>query len=226
MIARKVLVVDDEPDIVELVSWNLQRNGFQVIQAFNGKEALIQAERHRPAIILLDLMMPEMDGLEVCRRLRSQPEFKDTLIIFVTAREEEMMEVNGFDAGADDYIVKPVRIRSLLKRIDALERRLEIVVLGGVLTFGRLVIDPERFLVILDGREIRLPRKEFELLNMLAAHYGKVIDRMTIFEEIWGIDANAVDRTIDVHVRRIRQKIGDGYIETVKGVGYKFEVRT
>lgn len=220
---KKVLIVDDEPDILELLSYNLEHAGFQVFTASNGEDGLATALKTLPDIIILDIMMPGMDGVEVCRQLRQNKLFADTFIMFLTARGEEYSEVAGFDAGADDYVVKPIRTRSLLKRLEVAQRRtVKDNESSEVLDFKELRIDKEKYLVYLEGKEIRLPKKEFELLLLLAMNKDKVIEREKIYEAIWGNDIVVVDRTIDVHVRRIRQKIGDDYIETVKGVGYKF----
>ncbi|HEX2898310.1 MAG TPA: response regulator transcription factor [Bacteroidia bacterium] len=220
---KKILIADDEQDILEMLEYALERDGFEVFKAHDGEETLRKAAKHVPDIILLDVMMPRMDGIEVCRSLRHDPKFEDTIILILTARSEEYSEVAGFEAGADDYVTKPVKIRSLLHRLGALQRR------GSkqapeAMQAGPFVIDREKYLIIKNGEEIKLPRKEFELLHLLVSLRNKVVTRERIFEEIWGQDVIVVDRTIDVHIRRIRIKIGEQFIQTVKGVGYKFVV--
>lgn len=224
MAGKKILIADDEPDILEMLEYALQRDGFDVIKANDGEETIRKAAKHSPDIILLDIMMPKMDGIEVCRHLRHDPQFENTIILILTARSEEYSEVAGFEAGADDYVTKPVKLRSLLSRLDALQRRGGSKSMAEVLHVGPFEIDRERYLIVKSGKEIKLPRKEFELLYLLANHQNKVLTREKIFEEIWGQDVIVVDRTIDVHIRRIRIKIGEQYIQTVKGVGYKFTV--
>lgn len=220
----KILVVDDEPDVVEFIDYNLSREDYEVHKAFNGKQALEKAMAVKPDLILLDIMMPELDGIEVCRELRAKPEFDSTLIAFLTARNEDFIQVQGFEIGADDYITKPVKPRVLLGRIKALLRRS-----GGnaskkeVQTFGELVFDKEKYLVFKDGVAINLAKKEFELFELLTSKPGRVFTRSEIFNEIWGMDVIVGDRTIDVHIRKIREKIGDDYIKTIKGIGYKFD---
>jgi two-component system alkaline phosphatase synthesis response regulator PhoP len=220
---KKILIADDEPDILEMLEYALERDGFEVYKAHDGEEALRKAAKHLPEIILLDVMMPKIDGIEVCRTLRQDNKFENTIILILTARSEEYSEVAGFEAGADDYVTKPVKIRSLLHRLGALQRR-------GTkpgkesLQAGPFIIDREKYLIVKGEEEIKLPRKEFELLHLLVSMKNKVLTREKIFEEIWGQDVIVVDRTIDVHIRRIRIKIGEQYIQTVKGVGYKFVV--
>ncbi len=221
MPAKKVLIADDEPDILELLAYALEKDGYEVITAHDGEETLKKAIRHLPDMILLDIMMPKKDGIEVCRTLRQDKAFDETIILMLTARSEEYSEVAGFDAGADDYVTKPIKLRSLLSRLEALHRR------GQknnptALKVGPFLIDREKYLIINGDEEIKLPRKEFELLYLLATLRNKVVTRERIFDEIWGKDVIVVDRTIDVHIRRIRIKIGEQYIQTVKGVGYKF----
>ncbi len=216
-----ILIADDERDIIEMLEYTLTKEGYTVITAEDGAETLKKAELHKPEIILLDIMMPKMDGIEVCRTLRNKTGFEDTIIIILTARGEEYSEVAGFDAGADDYVTKPVKLRSLMSRLSALQRRGSKVE-PDLLSLPPLTIDREKYLLTLDGKEIRLPRKEFELLYLLASYNNKVVTRDRIFEAIWGKDVIVVDRTIDVHIRRLRQKIGKDFIQTVKGVGYKF----
>ena len=221
----KILVVDDEPDILEFIEYNLKREGYQVFLGSNGQEAIEKAKQVKPDLILLDVMMPVVDGIEACKSLRELPEFKTTFIVFLTARSEEYSEIAGFNAGADDYIAKPIKPRVLLSRINAILRRkdkdkkeeLKLVV-------GDLVIDRESFMVYRGDTKIQLAKKEFELLFLLATKPGKVFTRENILEKIWGDDVLVIDRTIDVHIRKVREKLGDQYISTVKGVGYKFEI--
>ncbi|TNE53572.1 MAG: response regulator transcription factor [Bacteroidetes bacterium] len=220
-----VLVIDDEKDILEIIKYNLEKEGFQVDTASNGIEGIQKAKSFHPDIILLDVMMPQMDGIEVCEELRSMNEFKSVLICFLTARSEDYSQVAGLDAGADDYIAKPVKPKVLVSRIKALLRRKENYSSQLYQDTG-LIIDRDRYLVIHDGKEIQLPRKEFELLALLASKPDMVIERSTILDTVWGKDIVVGDRTIDVHVRKLREKIGENYIRTVKGVGYKFEHTT
>jgi two-component system, OmpR family, alkaline phosphatase synthesis response regulator PhoP len=220
---KKVLIADDEPDILEMLSYALEKDGYEVITAHDGEETLKKALKHLPDIILLDIMMPKHDGIEVCRTLRQDKAFMDKIIMILTARSEEYSEVAGFDAGADDYVTKPIKIRSLLSRIEALQKRRQKDN-PSALQVGPFSIDREKYLIVNGAQEIKLPRKEFELLYLLASMYNKVVTRERIFDEIWGKDVIVVDRTIDVHIRRIRIKIGEQYIQTVKGVGYKFAI--
>jgi two-component system alkaline phosphatase synthesis response regulator PhoP len=220
-----ILVVDDEADIRELIEYNLKREGYQVITAENGIDAIEQAKKHFPQLILLDIMMPEMDGIEACRIIRSLPEFKDTFIVFLTARGEEYSEVSGFNVGADDYIAKPVKPRILMSRINALLRRnKQDEELGQKLEISDIIIDREAYLVFRGEEKIVLAKKEFELLYLLASRPGKVFDRDQILKSVWEDSVIVTNRTIDVHIRKLREKLGDGYIGTVKGVGYKFEL--
>ena len=220
---KKILIADDEPDILEMLEYALERDGFEVYKAHDGEDTLRKAIKHMPDIILLDVMMPKVDGIEVCRTLRNDSKFENTIILILTARSEEYSEVAGCEAGADDYVTKPVKIRSLLHRLGALQRR-GTKPAPESLEAGPFIIDREKYLIIKNGEEIKLPRKEFELLHLLVTLRNKVVTREKIFEEIWGQDVIVVDRTIDVHIRRIRIKIGEQYIQTVKGVGYKFVV--
>lgn len=224
----KVLIVDDEPDILEFLRYNLSRNGFQTIEASNGKEALRQAEREIPDLILLDIMMPGMDGVETCYELRKNPKLKDTIIAFLTARSEEYSEIAGLEAGADDYIQKPIRPRLLLTRIKALMRRKEVGRPSSgsdtVLDFGALKIDPKSYQAIIDDEVITLAKKEFEVLMLLASQPGKVFTREEMFQKVWGYSVPIVSRTIDVHISKLREKVGERFIKTLKGVGYKLEV--
>ncbi|MFN4082193.1 MAG: response regulator transcription factor [Bacteroidia bacterium] len=219
----KILVVDDEQDIVEFIAYNLTKEGYQVLTAFNGKEAIEIAKAEKPDLVLLDVMMPVLDGIETCRQLKADPDFKKTFIVFLTARAEEYSEIAGFEAGADDYIAKPIKPKVLLTRISAILRRLSKQEENTKLHVGDIEIDRETFLVYRNGQKIQLARKEFELLFLLATKPGKVFTREFILEKVWGDEVLVVDRTIDVHIRKLREKIGDKYIGTVKGVGYKFE---
>jgi two-component system alkaline phosphatase synthesis response regulator PhoP len=221
---NKILVVDDEPDIRELIEYSLKKEGYQVITAENGIEAIEQAKKHSPQLILLDIMMPVMDGIEACRNLRSLPEFNDTFIVFLTARNEEYSEVSGFNVGADDYIAKPIKPRILISRISALLRRnKQDEERSERLEISDIIIDREAYLVFRGEEKIVLAKKEFELLYLLASRPGKVFDRDQILKNIWEDSVIVTNRTIDVHIRKLREKLGNGYIGTVKGVGYKFE---
>lgn len=219
-----ILLVDDEPDVLEFLSYNLSKEGYQVLKAGNGKEGLEILKKHRPHLVILDVMMPGMDGIETCREIRAMPDFKDTIVIFLTARAEDYSQLAGFDAGADDYIAKPIKPRILTSRVKALLRRLKTdstYEMSGSQT--DITIDKERYLVIRQGQEIILPRKEFELLALLTSRPNRVFTREEIYSSVWGPDVIVGDRTIDVHVRRIREKIGIENIKTIKGVGYKYE---
>jgi len=218
----KILAVDDEPDILEFVKYNLKKEGYEIVTANNGKQAIEQAKLHHPHLILLDIMMPELDGIEVCRQLRESEDFNSTIIVFLTARNEDYSEIAGFDVGGDDYITKPIRLRVLISRIKALLRRRNLQEDNLVMTFGDLVIDLEKVMVLVKEEEIALAKKEFELLTLLTSRPGKVFTRDEIFNKIWGLDILVGDRTIDVHIRKIREKLGNHYIKTVKGIGYKF----
>lgn len=223
---QKILVVDDEADIVELIAYHLKREGYQVFTASNGQEAVTTAKRVMPDLIILDIMMPKMDGIEACRIMRTMPEFNNTFMVFLTARSEEYSEIAGFNVGADDYIAKPIKPRALLSRINAILRRnaLQEEQVESKLEIADLVIDREAYLVFKNGEKIVLAKKEFELLFLLASKPGKVYTREAILKSIWEDSVVVTNRTIDVHIRKIREKIGDGYVSTVKGVGYKFEV--
>lgn len=216
-----ILIVDDEADILDLLQYNIEREGYKVLLASDGEEAVKVAKKHRPDLILLDIMMPKMDGIEVCRQIKEEPELSKTFIIFLTARSEEYSEVAGFDAGADDYIFKPIKPRVLIRRIKAILRRDSENEPHQVLEVHDLVIKKDEYLVTKGDKILNLPRKEFELLFFLASNPGKVYRREKLLEKVWG-DVYVVDRTIDVHVRKLREKIGMDYIQTVKGVGYKF----
>lgn len=222
----KILLVDDEPDILEFVGYNLKKEGFQVSTANNGSLGLELAIKEKPHLILLDVMMPGMDGIETCDAIRNNPDIAHTLIAFLTARGEDYSQVAGFDAGADDYITKPIKPKVLISRIKALLRRFNTTGTAqeSLLEFGNLTIDLEKYQVRLKGKKLDLPRKEFELLSLLSSRPGKVFNRDEILDKIWGNEVVVGGRTIDVHVRKLREKLGDGFIKTVKGVGYKFEV--
>lgn len=217
----KILVVDDEPDILEFISYNLKKEGYRVSTAKDGMKAIQVAQTDPPDLIILDIMMPGLDGVEVCRKLRDLPLFKNTLIIFLTARSEDYSEIAGFDVGADDYIAKPIRPRVLIARINALlKRKHREEVHEQVLTLGDLSIDMEKRTVGLKGKTILLPKKEFELLCLLASKPGRIFTRDEIYLNIWGSTLQVGDRTLDVHIRKLREKIGEKYIKTSKGTGY------
>ena len=219
---KKILIADDEPDILEIIQYNLQNEGYDVITAKNGNEAIDQAKRFTPDLIILDIMMPGKNGIEVCNILRMQPAFNDTLIIFLTALSDEGTEVKGLETGADDFITKPVSPKVLVSKVNALFRRVNKEE-TGILQIGDLIIDREKYIVTYQGNDIILARKEFELLALLAGRPGKVFLRNEILNQDWGTEVIVGDRTIDVHIRKLREKIGDEYFKTVKGVGYKFE---
>lgn len=220
----KILVVDDEQDILEFLSYNLEKDGFAVLTAENGRQAVEIAKKEEPDVILLDVMMPDMDGIEACRTLRELPQFENTIIAFLTARTEDYSQIAGFETGADDYISKPIKPRVLISRLRALLRRYESKESkASVLEVGNLKIDRERYLITFNDEEMAVPRKEFELLYLLASKPGKVFKRDEILNEIWGRDIIVGDRTIDVHIRKLREKLGEDLIKTVKGIGYKFE---
>lgn len=220
---RKVLIADDEPDIVEILKYNLEKEGYEVITARDGDEALHKARQTSPNLIVLDMMMPRKNGMEVCELLRAQSQFKDTLIMFLTALNDETTQLKGFDTGADDYVSKPVSTSVFVSKVNALFRRVKPSE-NKVIKTGDLEIDPERFVVTYEGKEIILAKKEFELLYLLASKPGRVFLRNEILSQVWGNDVIVGDRTIDVHIRKIRQKLGIDCITTVKGVGYKFEM--
>ncbi len=222
-LAKKILIADDEPDILEILSFNLKGEGYEVITAKNGDEAIEKAKQNKPDLIILDVMMPNKNGIEVCNILRSQPEYAATIIIFLTAMSDESTEIKGLETGADDYIAKPISPKVLLSKVNALFRRINNEG-PAVLKVGDFQIDREKYIVYLKGEEIILARKEFELVALLASKPGKVFLRNEILKRIWGTEVIVGDRTIDVHIRKIRQKLGEDCISTVKGVGYKFEV--
>ena len=224
----KILLVDDEPDILEFMEYNLKKENYDVVKASNGKEAINTAKKEHPDLILLDIMMPVMDGITACQQLRSMPEFKDTLIAFLTARNEDYSQIAGFDSGADDYITKPIKPKVLVSRISALLRRVRMEDKkandkNSLMKIGDLTIDREQYMIHKAGEKIVLPRKEFELLALLAGKPGKVFTRDEILDKVWGNDIVVGDRTIDVHIRKLREKLGDDCIKTVKGIGYKYD---
>jgi two-component system, OmpR family, alkaline phosphatase synthesis response regulator PhoP len=221
----RILLVDDEPDVLEFLGYNLRKEGYQIFACNNGRDAIETAAKILPHLIIMDVMMPSMDGIEACREIKQSPELESTVIIFLTARGEDYSQIAGFEAGADDYVTKPIKPRVLISRVKALLRRYkENENKLTVLRVGNLIIDKEKYQVVQDGLEIVLPRKEFELLLALASKPNKVFSREEIFARVWGNDVIVGDRTIDVHVRKIREKIGLKNIKTIKGVGYKFEV--
>lgn len=221
---KKILVVDDELDLLDLIEYNLRKEGFDVIKAENGETGIEKAKQENPNLILLDIMMPKMSGIEVCEKIRDDSSLKHIPIIFLTARSDERTEIEGLNKGADDFITKPISTSKLISRIKAVLRRIdESEIQVQVLSVHDLEIDKEKYVVTRDGEEFHLPRKEFELLYYLARKKGKVRDRQTLLNKVWGDNIYVVDRTVDVHVRKIREKLGDHYIETVKGVGYRFK---
>ena len=224
----KILLVDDEPDILEFLSYNIKKEGFQVETASNGVEGIKIAKKFQPHLIILDVMMPEMDGIETCDKLREMPEFKDVLITFLTARSEDYSQIAGFDAGADDYISKPIKPKVLISRLKAMLKRADRAKGNGdninnsLIKLGSIAIDKERYLVLKGEEELSLPRKEFELLLLLSSRPQRVFTREEIYNGVWGENIIVGDRTIDVHIRKLREKLGDNLIKTIKGVGYKF----
>ncbi|MDQ8006431.1 MAG: response regulator transcription factor [Pedobacter sp.] len=223
---QKILIVDDEPDILELIEYNLKKEGYQVFLASNGQDGINVAKKVQPDLIILDIMMPKMDGIEACRLMRAIPEFKNTFMVFLTARSEEYSEIAGFNVGADDYIAKPIKPRALVSRINAILRRnvSSDDISENKLEIGDLVIDRESYLVYQSGEKVVLAKKEFELLYLLASKPGKVYTREAILKNIWEDSVVVTNRTIDVHIRKLREKLGENYVSTVKGVGYKFEL--
>ena len=221
----RILLVDDEPDILEIIGYNLSQEGYQIITAKNGKEAVTKAKKDLPHLIIMDVMMPEMDGMEACEQIRKIPELSNTIIAFLTARSEDYSQVAGFDAGADDYIAKPIKPKLLVSKVKALLRRLKDEEQNSeTLNVGGIEINREEYKIIKDNIEIILPRKEFELFYLLASRPGKVFKREEILDKVWGNEVIVGGRTIDVHIRKLREKIGDELFKTVKGVGYKFEI--
>ena len=222
----KILLVDDEPDILEIVGYNLEQAGYQVFKAENGKEAVKQAQKVKPHLIIMDVMMPEMDVMEACEKIREIPDLKDTIITFLTARSEDYSQVAGFEVGADDYIAKPIKPKLLVSKVKGLLRRLkdEEVENSETLTVGNLQINREEYKIIKGGITIVLPRKEFELLYLLASKPGKVFTRAEILDKVWGNEVIVGGRTIDVHIRKLREKIDEDVFKTIKGVGYKIEL--
>ena len=219
----KILLVDDEPDILEIVGYNLSSEGYQVITGENGLEAIEKAKKHKPHLIILDVMMPEMDGIEACERIRQDSKLNNIIITFLTARGEDYSQVAGFDAGADDYITKPIKPKVLVSKVKALLRTLKDTDnTNESIKIGDLIINREEYKITKNGEEIILPRKEFELLSLLATKPGKVFKREEILDKVWGNEVVVGGRTIDVHIRKLREKIGDKSFKTVKGVGYKF----
>lgn len=220
----KILLVDDEPDILEFVGYNIRKEGYNLWTCDNGKDAIVKACEILPHLIILDIMMPGMDGIEVCQELRKIPELKTTLIAFLTARSEDFSQIAGLDAGGDDYITKPVKPKILMSRINALLRRTLNGDSEGQVVVGDIIIDREKYTIMKSGREFSIPRKEFELLSLLASRPNKVFSREEIFEKVWGNDVVVGERTIDVHIRRLREKLDIECIKTIKGVGYKIEI--
>jgi two-component system alkaline phosphatase synthesis response regulator PhoP len=221
---NRVLVVDDEPDILELLEYNLIKEGYEVKTAMNGIRAIELAKEFHPELILMDIMMPKMDGIEACRKIRELPKMKEAFILFLTSRTEEYSEVAAFEVGASDFITKPIKPRALMSRISAFFRRdVKNLNDNGTITLGLLTIDKSSYTVVKDTRKIILPKKEFELLYFLCQHPNKVFNRDDLLKNIWGSDVYVVPRTIDVHIRKVREKIGEEFIKTVKGIGYKFD---
>ncbi|MEI6409566.1 MAG: response regulator transcription factor [Bacteroidota bacterium] len=223
--AKKILIVDDEPDILEFLQYNLRKEGYEVVTAGDGKQAITTAEREKPNLILLDIMMPELDGVETCRALRGIKAFAETPIAFLTARDEDFSQIAALDVGGDDYITKPIKPRVLISRINALLRRSnrQSEEEGHIIKAHDLIIDKQKVLVFRGEQAIELPRKEFEMLWLLASKPGRVFTREEIFDKIWGSDVIVGNRTIDVHIRKLRERLGDEYIKTMKGIGYKFD---
>ena len=219
-----ILLVDDEPDILEIVRYNLTLEGYTIETAENGLEAIAQAKKLKPQLIIMDVMMPKMDGIEACEKIRKIPELSETVITFLTARDEDFSQMAGLEAGADDYITKPIKPKILVSKVKALLRRFKEEEEEDTIKLGNLVINREEYKITLENKEILLPRKEFELLALLASKPGKVFRREDILDYIWGNDVIVGGRTIDVHIRKLREKIGDDKFKTVKGVGYKFVV--
>ena len=221
----KILLVDDEPDILEIVGYNLSQEGYKIITAANGKEAVSMAKKELPHLIIMDVMMPEMDGMEACENIRKIPELANTIIAFLTARSEDYSQVAGFDVGADDYITKPIKPKLVVSKVKALLRRLkEEATTSENLNVGGIIINREEYKIVMQDQELVLPRKEFELFYLLASKPGKVFKREDILDKVWGSEVIVGGRTIDVHIRKLREKIGEDLFKTIKGVGYKFEI--
>jgi two-component system alkaline phosphatase synthesis response regulator PhoP len=221
----KILLVDDEPDILEIVGYNLSQEGYKIVTATNGKEAVAAAKKEQPHLIIMDVMMPEMDGMEACENIRRIPELSNTIITFLTARSEDYSQVAGFEAGADDYITKPIKPKLLVSKVKALLRRLkEETAASENLNVGGIIINREEYKIVMQDQELVLPRKEFELFYLLASKPGKVFKREDILDKVWGSEVIVGGRTIDVHIRKLREKIGEDLFKTIKGVGYKFEI--
>jgi len=224
----KILLVDDEKDILEFLSYNLRNEGFQIFTASNGKEAVRMTREIKPDLLLMDVMMPVMDGIDACREIRATESYDNTLVAFLSARGEDFSQIAGFEAGGDDYITKPIKPKVLVSRVKALLKRRRKKVEEGdsasvnKIISGELVVDKERYLVVKKGKDIRLPKKEFEMLSLLVSKPEKVFTREEIFDRVWGDNIVVGDRTIDVHIRKLREKLGDKYIQTVKGIGYKY----
>lgn len=225
----KILLIDDEPDILEFLTYNLIKEGFEIYKATNGREGIELARKQQPHLILLDVMMPEMDGIETCQQIRAVNGMEHTVIAFLTARGEDYSQIAGFEAGADDYITKPIKPKVLISRINALLKRYSKIISKNEpadsenrIKRGEILIDREKYIIEIGGRELILPKKEFELLLLLSSKPGKVFTRDEIFSKVWGDDVIVGERTIDVHIRKLREKIGDEHINTVKGIGYKF----
>jgi two-component system alkaline phosphatase synthesis response regulator PhoP len=220
----KILLVDDEPDILEIISYNLSAEGYEVYTAKNGADGVAKAKKKQPHLIILDVMMPEMDGIEACETLRATPGLENTIITFLTARGEDYSQMAGFDAGADDYITKPIKPKVLVSKVKALLRRLKEDKndVEDIVSVGNIVINREEYKIINNGVELILPRKEFELLSLLTSKPNKVFKREVILDKVWGNEVVVGGRTIDVHIRKLREKIGENHFKTVKGVGYKF----
>ena len=218
----KILLVDDEPDIIEILRFNLEQEGYKICTANDGQEAIKVAAKEYPHLIIMDVMMPNLDGIEACEHLRKDSRFADTIIMFLTARGEDYSYVAAFDAGADDYVTKPIKPKVLISKVKGLLRRFKDNDSNNVLALDGLMIDRDAYKVTFNGKELSLPRKEFELLYLLASVSGKVFNRELIMEKVWGGDVIVGDRTIDVHIRKLREKIGNQYFKTVKGIGYKF----
>ena len=220
----KILVVDDDPDIIEIISYNLKKENYKVFSCYNGTDSIKIAEKEKPDLIILDVMMPGMDGIQVCEKLRSKNKFNNTIIMFLSARGEDFTHIAAYDAGADDFVNKPLKPRLLISKVRSLLRRTNKInnFSSMKLNFKGLIIDKEEYTVKIKGEKLILPRKEFELLFMLSSNTGKVIKREEIMNQIWGEDVIVGDRTIDVHIRKLRKKIGSNFIKTIKGIGYKF----